>query len=225
MKSTHCLLGLLAVLLLASAPIGFAQTIDLDSGSYTLDNTDKTTPLLIGDVVQFGYFTQATSSHPFAGTFVPLTSAGATAPLTVIGQETLEGAGPGTFAYSDLNLSMDPNALPSNGQIMAFMIYNSATTTTATAFGAFADTMTPWSYSASDMFPIPQAFSLDDTGTWENNVVGYTGISLAGGTAAVPEPSTSTMFVAGIMALAVWRWRNRWLPLGLASSSATRFSR
>ena len=197
-----------AGLLLAGSRTVLAQTINIDSGSYTLNNKNDTTALLTGDVVQFGYYNAATASNPFAGTFVALTSAGGSTPTTVIGQETGNGASNGTFAYSSLNLNAVPAALPANGQIMTFVIYNNSSIAASTNYAAEADLATTWNYSSSSMFPVPQSFSMDDTGTWEGNDVGYTGLSLSNPPAA-PEPQTDVLILFGSLLLAAWGWRSR----------------
>jgi hypothetical protein len=208
-KTTPILLAILTGLLLMSAPPAFAQIINIDSGSYTLYSSDNSTALLTGDLVQFGYYSDATTNNPFAGNFVALTSSGSSSATTVVGEETANGAGPGTFAYSSLNLDLASNALPTNGQIMAFVIYNNSTVGSSSAYAVEADLETTWNYSASAQFPVPQGFSLADTGTWEDNIAGYTGVPLNSGESTIPEPPSVVMLVLGSLVLAGWQGRHR----------------
>jgi hypothetical protein len=200
------LLFFIAIALFAAIPVQ-AQSIITDSGTYTLNNSDNSTPLATGDLIQFGYYTGATStSTPFAGTFVALTSNGS-GPSTVIGEDSTLGAGDGTFAYYDLDLNVPTASLPPNGQIMSFLIYNSSTVASSTYYAAFATLDETWSYSPSASLPTPQYFGLSDEDyniVWKNNVAGYTGIALSE-VASAPEPQTNALLIAGVAMLVSWR--------------------
>jgi hypothetical protein len=182
-----------------------AQTLNTDSGTYTLYNSDNSTPLATGDIIQFGYYTQATSSNPFKGTFIALTSNG-TGASTVIGEDTASGAADGTFAYSGLNLNIPTANLPPSGQIMTFQIYNSSSLASSTYYAAFAILDATWSYSPTASLPAPQNIGLSDSDAnivWKNNIAGYTGIAEA--TSSIPEPQTNALLIAGVVMLVSWR--------------------
>jgi hypothetical protein len=189
------------------APAGlFASTsqLNLNSGSLTLNNSNTTTPLAIGDVLQFGYYTGATNSSTlFSGTWVPLTGfGGGNSAFTniAIGYASTNGAGPGTFAFAltfTNGSSTSGVNLPSAGQIMSILFYNGTTLANSTYYGAASDVS--WTWLAPASVPPVMAFSFDDTGIkWldnsvnTNNSTAYTGTLLA-----VPEPSFIMLFALG----------------------------
>ena len=190
-----------------------AQTVtyNLDSGSLQLFNTDRSTLLSGGTAangdgyaLQFGYYTAATSSNPFAGTWVVVAGADAPNHSTLsIGDLTINGAGAGTYGFSLLFSASSP-AMPSAGQLMSVRYFNATSTTYATAYGAVSDPLWLW---VSPSLPAPAggaSFSLDDPGiVWLNSDIAYTGTL-----SAVPEPSTYAA-IAGFAAFGVAAWRRR----------------
>lgn len=206
----------------------------LDSGSFTLMNNELT-PLSggveavvgDGDVIQFGYYTNATSSNLFSGTWVPLTgNGGANSAFntTSIGDNPdTVGAGNtnGTFAFSSngstpsdtyINFiqgsSTSGVSLPSSGQIMAVRFYNGTSVANSTYYGAASDASWEW---VAPLYPIPESmtFGLDNSVSWFNNQVGYTGTIID-----VPEPPASSLFglCFGVLAFVYWRRRHRRMP-------------
>lgn len=190
--------------------------LNIDSGSYTLKNSDNLTPLSgglssvvgDGDVVQIGYYTAATSGNLFAGTWVPLTgNGGANSDFaaTSIGDNPDAGAGDGSFAFAaggttagDIYLnfvqgSSTAGVMPGDGQLMAVRFYNGTTVASSTAYGVASDAA--WAWMAPTSAPQNMNFSLDDPSVaWFNNQIGYTGTALA-----VPEPSVSALFALGLL--------------------------
>ena len=230
------------LMLLAGSHL-YAQTattgLYIDSGGYLLMNHDDLTPLSgglgtvvgDGDVVQFGYYTDATSSNLFAGTWVPLTGNGganSAFDTTSIGDNpdalgagytdgqfalSASGSTPGdTYINFTQGSATSGVSLPTSGHIMAVRFYNGTTVATSTYYGAasYAD----WDW-VSPAYPpaAPMAFSLgdgNDSVSWLNNEVGYTG-TMIGTDLLVPEPSESYLcgLGFGVLAFAYWRRRQR----------------
>ena len=190
-------------------------SVSFDSGSQLLyANSTKTTPLTagaaatIGDgaVLRLGYYSSATTSSLFAGTFVPLTgqlSANTAYNYTSIGDSPANGAGAdGTFALIlsfTVGSATTGNNLPTAGTPLAIQFYNNTTIGTATAYNAVSDTLWVWQTPGT---PGPTVqISLDQTGlTW------FGGASTAFYTSqptVVPEPSS---LVAGALMSVVFGW-------------------
>ncbi len=192
--------------------------LNLDSGGYTLKGALNGLTLANGDDVQFGYYSNATSSNPFSGTFTALTGTGGVNPgltFTAIGLEAANVNGPGEFAFTTSNITFDSSSsstgvdLPSVGQIMAVRFYNNSNPTLATFYGAASDSSWQWIAPAATP-PSPMSFSFDDPGvTFLNGDVGYTGTA----TLLAPEPSSMALFSLGLGALALLGWRRGKLAL------------
>lgn len=188
----------------------------MDSGSsftYIFKNTNNSTLLATGDVVQFGYYTGATLTNLFAGTWIPLTGDGGANSgftFTVIGQDASQGWTNGTFGYS-LGFTQGSGttgvSLPSAGQIMGIRFYNGTTVASSTYYGAFSSTNSAWLWVAPSSSSA-MAISADDPGvTWLNNKVAYTGTAIA-----VPEPGAVMLFVVGMgSCLLLVRYRRKTL--------------
>ena len=236
MKQTFPLILLLA--LLAGGHL-YAQTpttgLYVDSGGLLLMNHDDVTPLSggvgtvvgDGDVVQFGYYTDATSSNLFAGTWVPLTgNGGANSAFntTSIGDNpdglgagntdgqfafTATGSIPGdTYINFTLGSATSGVSLPSSGQIMALRFYNGTSVANSTYYGAASDASWDWIAPAYPP-PLPMEFTMGDPVSWLDNDVGFTGTSLSPDL-VVPEPSEMSLGGLGglgVLAFAYWRRR------------------
>ena len=212
---------LLALLVLATsfAPRLFAQTdyVTIDSGTYTLKNFFDATPLAVGDVVEFGYFSQATGTNPFAGTFTALsggtitnTALTPTTPedtstvqdtvTTIIGGDTNTGALAGQFAY-ELLFNQGAANLPANNQIMSILFFNNTTVASSTAFGAASDPTGGSDPTAAWLWSNPTSnvgfqlnYSMGDSGVvFANDDVAFTGI---------PEPNATLLVGVGLCLLA-----------------------
>lgn len=113
-------------------------TIAFDSGFTSLLYTSaaKTIPLSAGSantnhdgaILQLGYYTAATSTNPFSGTFIALTgptslnTAFSGANNTTIGDDSAQGAGNGNFAITLIftaGSTASGISLPAAGQILA----------------------------------------------------------------------------------------------------------
>ena len=214
--------------LLASADLSAQTSIGLnfDSGSFTLKNSDNSTALSggiagtvgDGDVLQFGFYTSATVSNPFSGTWVPLTGMGGANfdfATTSIGDNPdavgLDNTN-GTFAFADggvipgdtyLNFTKGSStsgvSLPNSGQIMALRFYNGTTLGSSSFYGSVSDAN--WTWIAPSSSPNSMNFSLDDPSVkWLNNDIAFTGTGIP---TVVPEPSTLALVGLGLLAVAL----------------------
>jgi hypothetical protein len=208
-----CLL-LAALLAGIAAPLeAQSTTLTIDSGTYTLKDFDNATPLAVGDVVEFGYYSSATVLNPFSGSFNALTGGTITNTAetptadgssfttdtvsTVIGGDQNTGAGPGQFAYTLVFAPSTPN-LPSNGQILAIKFFDNSTVASSGAYGAASNATWLWEGTTSSL-DFPADYSLGDPGTlWLNNDTAFTG---------VPEPQTAVLVPVGLLMLYFGRRR------------------
>jgi hypothetical protein len=205
------LIPLIALFVLATsfAVRLFAQAdyITIDSGTFTLNNSNDATPLAAGDVIQLGYFSQATGNFiALSGGAITNTAQTPTADgssyttdtvSTVIGGDQNTGAGPGQFVYTLVFNLSTPN-LPSDGQIMSLLFFNGASISSSSAYGGVSNSSWVWE-NATSMVAFSPDFSIDaSTGTltWlgadSTQDVAYTG---------VPEPTTFALFGASLLVL------------------------
>jgi hypothetical protein len=200
--------------------------LSIDSGSYTLYNSNNSTILSggaeinpvdgDGDVIQIGYYTGATSSsNLFTGTWVALTgNGGANSAFntTSIGDQTSQGAGDGTFA---LNLTFTSGSPTSGvypaigGKILALRFYNGTTVANSTYYGAVSDASWTWAAPATTP-PSILGFSLDNPGvsflsndSSALNETAFTGTPLM---SEAPEPSTATELLLAFCAVGIFRY-------------------
>ena len=160
-----------------------------------------------GDVLQLGYYSMATASNEFLGTFIPLSgpTSSDTYTTTSIGDAPANTAGAaGTYA---LSLSFSPgtatgNNLPVAGVPLAIAFYNGTTLGTSTSYNVVSDASWVWIESAPTASQVN--ITLDDAGLqW------FGGTSSAFYT-AVPEPSALVWFGVGATAcFAIWQRRSR----------------
>jgi hypothetical protein len=212
------LLSLLLLFSLCSAARTWAQNtadLSIDSGDSILKSFGNTSPLAVGDALQFGYYTGATISNPFAGTWVALTGDGGIdngsgspgANFTVIGRAADSGAGAGQFAFSSLTFTTGSATtglnLPSAGQLMAVRFYNGATVIGSTYYGAASDASWQWVSPASPASTM--VFKLSDPGIdWLGNNIAFTGTATT--IAVIPEPNVALLALLGLLFLGlVWK--------------------
>ena len=184
----------------------------------TILGPDGTTPLAGSTssdqfVIQFGYYTGATSTNLFAGTWVPLYGAGA--PNTLLSNAAM-GVGVTTTSGTDdrFNLSgvvdiSTPNTstgIPSQGQIMAMRYYNADSLGAASFFGAASDL--DWTWNSPEAAPgvATDSFNLGQTGLSYQGGVSAAGTNIA--YSAVPEP-TDLRQVLGAVAVGALVLRRR----------------
>ena len=234
MKKAYCLFFFLS-LITCSHLSAQVYELNLDSGGLTLMNSNDSTILSggvasvvgDGDVIQFGYYTDASMSDPFAGTWVPLTGddgANSAFSTTSIGDDP-DAVGltntNGTFAFPHSgNTSGDTyltfttgssttgNSLPNDGHIMAVRFYNGTTIGNSTYYGAASDASgaESWMWTATLTPSDIMNFSLADSGlSWLNNDVAYTGTPLL----VTPEPEEVPLLAIGVAFLAYFHFRRR----------------
>ena len=194
------------------ADISFAQstttTVSFDSGNQMLTATMGGTPLTAGNastfgdgaVLRLGYYSAATSSNLFAGTFTALSgqgsaNTGSNYNITSIGDDPNNGAGAGTFA---LVLSFVPgtttgNNLPAANQILAIQFYNNTTLASSTKYNVVSDAAWKWTSPSNPASTV--TISLDDAGITYLGASGYTSLS-------VPEPYSTAWIVLGVATFA-----------------------
>jgi hypothetical protein len=211
-----------ALVVLAVSPLAFstalgqsnAETVNISSGSFTITDASGSplpggsTANGNGDVLELGYFSTATPSSLFSGTFIPLTGAGSsnTAAIpgasenlnqTSIGDTNANGAGNGTFAMAltfTVGSLTSGNSLPSVGTPLVIMFFNATTIGAATQANAVSDASWLWK---TPTFPNATVnISLNDTGTvWQDGTASTDKTqSLA---APVPAAPAWALMVAG----------------------------
>lgn len=199
-------------------------TVNFDSGSRLLVNSNGVTPLTGGTiadgngaVLQLGYFSTSTAADLFSGTFVPLTGEGSlntTFANSSIGDQTANGGVDGRFALT-LNFTSGNagtgNSLPAANTFLAIRFYNATTIASSTFFETIADTA--WLWKSPSNPPSNVSISLDDSGLKRQSNPGAaspaagTPISTAIPTAA-PEPTSTALVLVGLVSLAARRRRS-----------------
>jgi|SRR5690606_35495808 len=206
----------LALIVSVSSAFSQSASVSFDTGGvFELKGSDNTTLLSGGGnssgdgfVLQFGYYSMASSSDLFAGTWTALTGDGGVNSAftsSSIGDTFDNGAADGTFADTFIfNLTDNTSnvSLPSAGQIMAVRFYDAATVTAAMHYGAVSNES--WIWQAPNTPPAAMAFSLADLGVqWFNGSIAFTGT-------AIPEPATWAVMLGGTaLFMVVGRRRRR----------------
>ena len=194
----------------------------MDSGTRVLFDQDisATNPLPGGTaadgdgaVLQLGYYSNATTSNNFSGTWVPLS--GETSPNTAmladsspaepynrtsIGDLTANGAGDGTFALSFVfvegSATSGNNLPPMSGVPLALRFYNNTTIASSTFFNVVSDDLWRWGGPGTPPPAVP--ISLDDPGLeWLSVALGQPQETAFHTTIAVPEPGTFVLTLIG----------------------------
>lgn len=135
-----------------------------------------------GTVVQFGYYTMATISSPFDGTWIPLSGQGSgNAMNSTIGDK---GMPDGRFSYSLAFSSLNPN-IPAAGIPMTIRFYDATSLAGSSYFNAVSNTSGLWNWvTPTDLNPLI-SISLGDPGiVWQDGSG-----SAFRTTIAIPEPS------------------------------------
>ena len=207
----YILLSLLAV---AFSPTKHIQAqavtiVSFDSGNQFLyADATKTTLLSAGNVstafdgamLQFGYYTAATSGNPFAGDFVSLAgmgSANTSFGNISIGDNPNDAAGNGTFALTLTfnSTTLGSNVLPPSNQQLAIQFYNGTTLANSTAYNVVSDAA--WLFPAPSTPAAALGISLDQA-----NLVFLGGTNSAFYTSqpigSIPEPSTYVLVLGGL---------------------------
>lgn len=218
-------LGLVGVAASLTAALGQTTTVSFDSGSQMLFNqiTAAMNPLTGGTaadgdgaVLQLGYFSSAAAGNNFAGMFIPLSGEGSanfglipgslaeTYDQTSVGDQTINGAGDGTFALT-LNFTMgNPstgNNLPAAGTPLSIRFYNGTSIAGSTFFNTVSNNA--WTFKTPTTPPSNVTISLDDAGiVFESIAVnGQAADTAFHTTIAIPEPSTYALMAFGVTGL------------------------
>ena len=220
MNRRHGIPSLLVFFLCSAVRVLHADTttVNLESGDQAVydQNTAAMNPLSggtsangDGDVLQLGYYSNATVANNFAGTWIPLT--GETSPNTAtipnsggekfnqtsIGDITQNGGANATFFISNLNFiagdATSGNNLPPSSAIpLALRFYNNTSIATSTYYNVVSDDLWVWKAPATP--PSIVNVSLNDVHLeWLSEAMGqtmntdfHTTIPLQ----SVPEPAT-----------------------------------
>ena len=227
-------LAITGLFILASVADGDAAiaTVSFDSGSkmvYDLNGTTVLTggsPTIDGDgaVLQLGYFSSATSSQPFSGTWIALTGEGGANSAfadTTVGNLFSQGAGHGTFAMTltfDTAVAGKNASLPSANTPLGIRIYNNTSIATSTHYMTISSPLTTWQWVPPNNPPNNPSvnLSLDDPSLRLQNgtlvgagVVGPNGFSTTLPTGLAPVPEPSTFLFAALTGLATLLPRSR----------------
>ncbi len=225
----------LGIFLFVVAITGYAQSTAKVTWSYsepatfgtlTIYGPDGVTPLVgaagsnggVGFVIQLGYYTLASSTNAFLGTWTPVFGPGTSNSLfSTAGMGEVSGtAETGTndeFNFTGTVTSSDTSTevglpLPLN-QIMSIRYYNATSLATATDFGAISDPTggSAWIWQA----PVASPSIANDSFSFEDSGVVYQGGASEPETniSLVPEPATLSLFAGatGIGAAMVLRRR------------------
>jgi hypothetical protein len=227
----HCsALALLSLTVVASATI---TQVNFNSGDITLMDNSMVALTAGGDddgdgaVIQLGYYSAATTSNPFLGTWIALTGDGSAntggeynadnsppSPLRAFNFTSIGDVGGGSGASGVFGIAVKfdsatvntTNNLPGSTSIpLAIRFYNATTVSGSTHYNTVSNTSTGadnwlWKAPTSDVIPPQINMALDSgsvTQVWEG------GVASAGITSiptAVPEPVN---FTVGAMALLV----------------------
>ncbi len=219
---TQFLLLTFCSLFVAAQPSNAATilTYNLTSGGKTLFNSDGTTPLtggpLVnvndGEVIQLGYYTLATAANLFAGTWTPFASShnigNDLAEFGTVG--TGAGANPATQNRFSFGFTVDSTfANPPPGTLLAIRVYNGLTLPTSTFFQGIAST--DWLSGALAEPPSNSTVTLNFANTnaklQSTGALPGTAISTTIPTAAAPEPTSAALLMVGLVSLAARRRR------------------
>lgn len=227
---------LLCILTVLAASASFSRaatqvTVSFDSGGQTM--LDHLTASLSGSstldgngtVLQLGYYSGATTTNNFLGTWIPLSGEGSlntggsiasTSPTetfnkTSIGDRNSQGAGNGSFALSLTfvvgNVGTG-NSLPSSTTIpLSIRFYDGYSIGASTFYNVVSDDAWLWKTPAVSPADPTISMSLDDAGLeWQSIVVSGQGVGTAFHTSiAIPEASTFACVGMGLFMLVTIR--------------------
>jgi len=194
-------------------------------GSLTIYGPDGTTPLAgaagsnggVGFVLQLGYYTGATSSNAFLGTWVPVFGPGTSNSLFSTAGMGDDGATQETgtndeFSFSGTVTSDTASTevgLPLPGQIMSIRYYNANSLAAATYFGAISDPLGGsawlWEPPVGPPSVADNTYSLNDTGVVYQMGVGEPETNVL----LVPEPPVLSLMAMAAGAIALRRRKIR----------------
>ena len=158
------------------------------------DNADD------GAILQLGYYTLATTSDPFAGSWVPLTGAGSgNSFYSTVGDKALPD---GRFNIG-LNFFTSTANTPAAGTPLSLRFYDSTSLAAATYFNAVSNTTGTWNWVAPSNLNPTINISLSDPGV----VLQDGPTSAFRTTIAVPEPASAIVLALATGALAFRRRR------------------
>jgi hypothetical protein len=235
------ILLVLASVLLAASPGHATNSVGLvweyaGPNPMTIFGSNGTTPLAgnaavnggTGFVLQLGYYTNATVSNPFAGTWVPVFGPGNADSNSLFSTAGM-GEGPGvsttgtddSFIFNGTVIDSTPsteNGIPAAGTIMSIRYYNATSVAAATYFGAISDVDTAASAAwlwISPSNPAPfqgMSFNFSNTGVeYEapgGTVSGVVTMPETNIPVSVPEPA-AFWSVAGALAIGATVRRRR----------------
>lgn len=148
-----------------------------------------------GTLVQLGYYSFATLTNPFSGTWVSLAA-------TTIGDDGIEV--PGRFSTS--SILGGAFSAPSVGMPLAIRFYDGTSVASSLHFNAASNTNGTWSFVApSDPAPTMNLVIDKSSGiVFQSGVVGAFSTQLT-----IPEPSAMVLFLVGFSIITLNRRRHK----------------
>lgn len=147
-----------------------------------------------GDIIQIGYYTQATTANPFAGIWTPLQS-------STIGDKGTVFLGPGRFDYRTVVASAD--SLQLLGIPLSIRFFDDVTLENATYLNAVSESSGAWNMIHSSDTRVNLTITLDaSTLVW----LGGSGSSFR---TTIPIPEPNLLFLVPIVGFGFLRFRAR----------------
>lgn len=197
--------------------VGLVWQYATPSGNNPIYNSTNTIALagagnvgILGDgfVLQLGYYSSATTSNPFLGTWTPLLGSGGatgiepTASMGDITSPAPTSTSDDSFTFSD-TIFGNTTGIPVTGTVMSIRFYDATSVGSATHYGAVSKSTWLW---ISPTFPAPvpgMSFDMTSSGLVYEATAGHS----VGGTitraqtniSTVPEPSTYALLGTGLL--------------------------